>query len=46
MAHVREACADPLVVPLGTLRAEKTPETTLQAMEKGAHGLEVTGIRR
>ena len=32
-AHAVEACADPLVLPLATLRAENTPAPTLQAIE-------------
>jgi hypothetical protein len=33
MAHAVEACADQVVLPLATLRAEKTPELTLKAIE-------------
>ncbi len=33
VAHVVEACADPVVLPLATLRAEKTLERTLKAIE-------------
>jgi len=33
VAHAVEACADPLVLPLGALRAEKTPDLTLRAIE-------------
>jgi hypothetical protein len=33
MAHVVAACVDPVVLPLETLRAEKTSEATLKAIE-------------
>jgi hypothetical protein len=33
VAHVVAACVDPVVLPLATLREEKTPELTLKAIE-------------